>query len=154
MRKQFINIAALTVLFLSLPASAQMMDMMRGGGMMNGSMIRHRYVMHNGLGSRYASLANPLKPSARNIADGIRLYGQNCAMCHGKTGLGDGDSGKSLDPPPSDLAALVSMPIATDGYLYWSIAEGGKQLGTGMPAYRDTLKTDEIWKIIIYLRGF
>jgi mono/diheme cytochrome c family protein len=44
------------------------------------------------------------------------------------------------------------MPMATDGYLSWTIAEGGVPLQTAMPPFKSILKEDDIWKIIIYLR--
>jgi mono/diheme cytochrome c family protein len=50
---------------------------------------------------------------------------------------------------------MIQRPIAVDEYLLWSIAEGGKQFDTEMPAFKDTLKREEIWKIIAYMRvGF
>lgn len=42
--------------------------------------------------------------------------------------------------------------MTTDGYLYWTIADGGAPLGTAMPPFKSMLKEDQIWKIIIYLR--
>ena len=44
------------------------------------------------------------------------------------------------------------MPMATDGYLFWSISEGGIPIQTAMPAFKGSLSEEEIWKIIIYLR--
>jgi len=44
------------------------------------------------------------------------------------------------------------MPIATDGYLFWAIAEGGIPIGTGMPAFKDALSERETWQLILYLR--
>ena len=153
MRKFIAVLAALGILLLSVPGYSQM-GMMQGRGMMNMSMIRHHFVMQNGIDPNYASKANPLKRTAKNFEDGKRLYQQNCALCHGPTGLGNGEAGKSLNPPPANIAGFSKMPMATDGYLYWTIAEGGAPLGTAMPPFKGTLKEDEIWKIIIYLREF
>jgi mono/diheme cytochrome c family protein len=44
------------------------------------------------------------------------------------------------------------MPMASDGYLYWTIAEGGVSLKTAMPPFKGALKPDQIWQIILYLR--
>jgi mono/diheme cytochrome c family protein len=44
------------------------------------------------------------------------------------------------------------MPVATDSYLFWAIADGGKELKTAMPAFRDVLGDEEIWKVVLYLR--
>lgn len=154
MIKFFIKSAILAALLLSVHAYSQMMGMMQGGGMMNMSTERHRFVMQNGVDPSYASRVNPLKHTAKNVGDGKRLYEQNCALCHGQTGTGNGEAGKNLDPPPANIAAFSKRPMATDGYLYWSIAEGGVPFGTGMPPFKGNLKADEIWKIVMYLREF
>jgi hypothetical protein len=73
--------------------------------------------------------------------------------CHGERGLGGGEAADDLTPSPALLAYLVQQPIAVDQYLLWSISEGGKEFGTAMPAFKDTLTRDQIWKIIAYLRA-
>ena len=105
-----------------------------------------------GLDPRYAEENNPLTPDAANLAAGRTLYRQYCASCHGIDGLGDGDAGKALQPPPANLAWSTKRPIATDGYLDWTIAEGGVPDKTAMPAFKDVLSEHQIWQIILYLR--
>lgn len=131
--------------------------MMEGRGMMKGrmmnmSMIRHHFVMRNGINKKYANKVNPLKSTAKNIRDGKALYGKNCASCHGASGRGDGKAGKNLRPRPTNIARFSRMPMATDAYLSWTISEGGVPLKTAMPPFKSTLKENDIWKIIIYLR--
>lgn len=131
--------------------------MMNGHGVMDGGMMgkhspRHRYFMRHGLPAAYAKMANPLAASKKNIAAGKALYGQVCVVCHGAAGRGDGPVGKGMNPPPADLARMMHMPMASDGYLYWSIAEGGAQFGTSMPAMKGNWKPDQIWQVILYLR--
>lgn len=127
-------------------------DGMMGGRMMNGASPRHVYFMRHGLPPPYADMRNPLPAGAENIAAGKQLYDRNCAVCHGAKGRGDGEGAMTLNPRPSDLASIVRMPMARDGYLYWSIAEGGAPFNTAMPAMKDTLQPVDIWKIILYLR--
>ncbi len=122
------------------------------GGMHRGNVIRHRHVMMNGLPAAYASLKNPLPADAATIAAGRRLYEENCASCHGKSGRGDGEAGQDLDPKPADIAFVIDKPIATDGFLMWTISEGGAGLGTAMPAFKDTLTETQRWQIITWLR--
>lgn len=157
MKKIIISMAVLGCLLILVSGYSQMgmmgdRGMMQGGGMMNMSVIRNHFVMQNGIDPAYVSKSNHLKPNDENIKSGKGLYEHNCAACHGSSGLGDGDAGKSLNPRPANIAAFSKMPMATDGYLYWTIAEGGLPLGTAMPPFKSTLKEDEIWKIILYLR--
>lgn len=124
-----------------------------GPGMMQSfSMFRHRYAMQNGVDPKYAYATNPLRPTTETLKEGARLFAQDCSACHGATGLGNGPAAKGLNPPPADIAALIHMPMESDGYLYWTIAEGGTALGTAMPPFKGTLKDDQIWKLITYLR--
>ncbi len=152
MNKRYILIILVAaVMALTGIAFAQMPGM--GGGMMRHSMERHRYFMMNGVPAPYAKLTNPLPKTDKNIQEGGKLYETNCAQCHGVKGYGDGPAGKALNPPPSDLASIVQMPMmATDPYLFWTISEGGKELQTAMPPFKDSLSTDDRWKIILYLR--
>lgn len=125
--------------------------MMRGG-MMNMSMTRHRFVMKNGINEKYINKANFLQSTADNIKVGKMLYEQNSASCHGISGQGDGEAGTNLDIKPTNIAKFSKMPMATDGYLFWTISEGGVPLQTTMPPFKNILKEDDIWKVIIYLR--
>jgi mono/diheme cytochrome c family protein len=120
---------------------------------MNARMQRHWTYMHEGLPAEYAGQRSTVAANEATVAEGGKLYAANCASCHGKTGLGDGEAGKSLAPSPALLAYLIQRPVAADEYLLWSIAEGGKAFGTGMPAFKDTLKRDDIWRIVGYMRA-
>lgn len=94
----------------------------------------------------YAGLTGPSGPEAAD--EGSALYRQNCEMCHGEDGRGDGPAGASLIPPPADLHALNAT--AADDYLYWRIAEG--KPGTGMFAWKGILPEDDLWKLVAYIR--
>ena len=117
------------------------------------STVRHHFVMQYGIDPSYDSYENPLKRSDRILREGRSLYVQHCSSCHGATGQGDSETGKNLNPPPPNIAATSKMPMATDEYLYWTIAEGGVPLGTAMPPFKSFLKEDDIWKLVIYLRS-
>lgn len=147
-----VGVAVVGGLCLALPGYGQMGMMGPGHMMMNMSMVRHHFVMMNGIGPQYASRQNPLPATEQTIESGRKLFEQNCARCHGMSGLGDGPAGAYLVPPPANVAAVGKMPMASDAYLYWTIAEGGAPLGTAMPPFKGQLKEAEIWKIISYLR--
>ncbi len=42
-------------------------------------------------------------PQDAMVAHGKKLFAQNCAMCHGAEGKGDGIAGQSLNPRPRNL---------------------------------------------------
>ena len=109
--------------------------------------------MHEGVPRAYESARSTVANTDAVIAAGGKLYAEHCASCHGTSGLGDGAAGKSLTPSPALLAYLIQRPISVDPYLLWSIAEGGKAFETGMPAFKDVLSREEIWKVIAYMRA-
>lgn len=147
----FITVAFLFI--VSVNVSAHRMGQGHGmRGMMHTSMIRHHYIMRHGIGSEYSSLENTLVGNEENLNAGKVLYEENCSRCHGASGYGDGPAGNDLNPRPANIANIAKMPMATDGYLFWSISEGGIPIQTAMPAFKGSLSEEEIWKIIIYLR--
>ena len=144
-------------LLLLLPALAAVGQ----GGMHHGrmphdaahaSMVRHRYVRDHGLDTLYAGKRRPRQPTTEDLASGRDLLALHCASCHGEQGVGDGEAGAALSPPPANLAAAVRRPIATDSYLFWTIAEGGVPVGSAMPPFKGVLAEDAVWQIIAYLR--
>jgi mono/diheme cytochrome c family protein len=42
---------------------------------------------------------------------------------------------------------------AMDAFTYWTIAEGGAQFGTAMPAFKATLSKDDIWAVTAYIQA-
>ncbi len=109
--------------------------------------------MHGDIPKEYENLTNPLDYTTTVIEQGGKIYAEQCSKCHGAKGLGDGEAAKDLNPSPALLAFLVQRPIAVDQYLMWTISEGGKAFGTEMPAFRDVLNRDDIWKVIAYMRS-
>jgi mono/diheme cytochrome c family protein len=87
-------------------------------------MLRHWTYMNEGVPAPYRGARSPLQPAPEVIARGANLYAQNCARCHGASGYGDGEEGRSLVPSPALLTYLVRMPMAGDEYLLWAISEG------------------------------
>ena len=106
-------------------------------------------LVFNSLGSDTDSLArNPIPPSSESIGAGQALYQTHCLLCHGETGLGDGPSAATMNPPPADL--VVHVPLHPDRALFDFVRDGIP--GTAMPALGDTLSDDEIWHIINYIQ--
>ena len=103
-----------------------------------------------GLPAPYADLANPLSVPPVILAEGARLYADNCRPCHGPGGRGDGE-GSTNPPPPSLRRPAFEGLAAADAYLMWAISEGGAAIGTQMPAYKLALDDDERWRLVAFI---
>ena len=126
---------------------------MRGHMRHGMSMVRHHFVHEHGIDARYAGKSSPLEPTANDLAQGAALYATHCASCHGPDGAGNGEAGVALDPPPANLQWASRRRIATDDYLFWTIAAGGAPVGSAMPPFEAVLKEPEIWQVIAHLRS-
>ena len=116
-------------------------------------LLRHKTFVDLGGAKEYEGMRSTVGQSPKVIATGNKLYAMHCAGCHGTNGMGNGDMGKALSPSPALLGYMITRPVAVDEYLLWSISEGGKQFGSAMPTFKDTLSREEIWQIIAYMRA-
>jgi len=92
------------------------------------------------------SLKSPLTETAEVISQGAMLYGIYCALCHGTTGMGDGQLASFYRRIPNlTLRYVLNYP---EGFVYSVIREGG----LNMPGFADALKVDERWALVHYLR--
>jgi mono/diheme cytochrome c family protein len=73
-------------------------------------MLRHWTFMNQGVPAEYRGQTSTVAPTEATIREGAMLYAQNCASCHGSTGLGDGEAGRALNPSPALLAYMIRMP--------------------------------------------
>ncbi len=89
-------------------------------------------------------------PDAAAVVRGETLFAQNCTLCHGAGGRGDGPGAASLTRPPADLTTGHALPHTDDDYAYW--IENGIT-GTEMPGVGDALNDGEIRDVIAYVRG-
>ncbi|GFM66190.1 cystathionine gamma-synthase [Pseudomonas cichorii] len=85
-------------------------------------------------------------------ARGAPLYAQNCSVCHGDTGAGDGPAGIGLEPAPSDLRDASRLDRLSLYDLYNTLGLGIS--GTDMPAFADQLDDRQRWDIATYIASF
>lgn len=116
-------------------------------------LLRQTTFMQYGAPKAYEGQKSTVAPGPETIAMGRALYQANCASCHGANGLGDGEAGHALSPSPALLAYMIRRPIAVDEYLLWSISDGGAQFDSQMPAFKDKLARDDIWRVIAFMRA-
>ena len=92
---------------------------------------------------------NPAAYTNANVIDGIKLYAENCAVCHGGATGERSNIAQGLyqKPPQFGMQGVEHDP---DGFTYWKIAHGIRM--TGMPAFESTLSQEQIWKIALFLK--
>lgn len=85
---------------------------------------------------------------------GKKTYDQFCSSCHGPEGKGDGPAAAALNPRPKDLSDNGYTGKLSDRYLFDVIKGGGPKVKKSplMPAWGHTLKDQEIWNLVAYLR--
>jgi putative copper export protein/mono/diheme cytochrome c family protein/peroxiredoxin len=88
--------------------------------------------------------------NALSIANGLRLYGEHCAVCHGVGGYGDGPAAPGLRPPPADLTAKHTADH-TAGDIFWWLTHG--KPGTAMPGFAAQLSEEDRWDLINFVRA-
>jgi putative copper resistance protein D len=93
----------------------------------------------------------PSEPyAAPSVARGRPLYVENCALCHGAGGAGDGPAAAGLAIRPADLTAahLLAHP---PGDLFWWISRG--RANGAMPGFAAIISPDRRWDLINFLRA-
>ncbi len=62
--------------------------------------------------------------------------------------------GHGLSPSPFDIEWLSEMKISRfDGFMYWTIAEGGVPFETSMPSFKKSLTPNDIWAVTSYIQA-
>lgn len=99
----------------------------------------------------------------------VNLFSQNCAICHGPAGYGNGPLAHDLIPSPSSLRDTAWLANQSDWYLYSVIREGrfnypgvenrGSWLETdnawtGMPSWDKYLSDGQMIRLVNHIRSF
>ncbi|MGH7727919.1 MAG: c-type cytochrome [Vulcanimicrobiaceae bacterium] len=93
--------------------------------------------------------ADPLQPTDANLIAGIRLYGQNCAVCHGTSDAKASllARGLSIKAP---LLAKDGVEDDPEGETFWKLEHGIRF--SAMPSFAKTLSSDDRWRLTLFLR--
>jgi mono/diheme cytochrome c family protein len=112
--------------------------------------------------------------SVNRFKDVWDTYGQNCNVCHGTMGKGDGPAARTIYPAPFNFQNRKAMAETTDEFLYWRISEGGQftkipesikktmsaqalslyvHQWSAMPAWRGVLTDDQRWMAVDGVRS-
>lgn len=85
-------------------------------------------------------------------ARGAPLFAQNCAVCHGDTGAGDGPAGVAMTPPPTNLRNVARLDQLSLYAIYNTLGLGVE--GTDMPSFADQLDPRQRWDLAAYVASF
>ena len=85
-------------------------------------------------------------------ARGAALYAQNCSICHGDSGAGDGPAGLGLEPAPANLRDVARLDQLSLFDLYNTLGLGIE--GTEMPSFADQLDERQRWDVAAYVASF
>jgi mono/diheme cytochrome c family protein len=102
--------------------------------------------------ARESRVGLPKEPAntLASVAEGDRLYGSECAMCHGMSARTPTDAGRWMYPRAADLTS-PAVQNYSDRELFWIIKNGIRL--SGMPAFGKVESDDHIWSLVHYLRS-
>ena len=107
-----------------------------------------RYLVH-----RSSREGIPPAPADRqaSIKEGERLFGTDCAACHGASGHNPTDAGRWMYPRAADLNSR-DVQAYSDPEVFWIIKNGIRL--SGMPAFGRVESDEHIWDLVFYVRAF
>ena len=93
---------------------------------------------------------NPVKPTPEGLAAARKMFGYDCAMCHGESGNGKGELVESMSLKMKDWHDASVLTGLSDGDIYDLIVKGkDKMVGEG-----DRLAPAKVWGLVHYVRSF
>ncbi len=97
-----------------------------------------------------AKVEKPWVEAAEVAAHGARIFANNCAVCHGPKGLGDGPAGLSLNPRPRNFVE-GKWKVGGDSIALFGTVQNGIP-GTSMASFGH-LPTADRWSLVQFVRS-
>jgi len=91
----------------------------------------------------------PVPADETNLIAGAQLYREDCAVCHGLTGLPETAIAKGMFPKPPQLFQGHGVTDDPAGETYWKVKNGIRL--TGMPAFGPSLSEQQLWQVSLLL---
>lgn len=91
----------------------------------------------------------PIQANEEAFLAGAKIYGENCAVCHGLPGADQSAIAKGMFPKPPRLFHGKGVTDDEPGETYWKVANGIRL--TGMPAFKGSLSDTEMWQVSLLL---
>ena len=91
------------------------------------------------------------------VTEGGTIFFQNCHYCHGDQLNGLGMFSHVFNPTPANFIDPGTIAMLQEAFIFWRVSKGGPGLPnestpwySAMPPWEEHLKTDEIWKVILF----
>jgi len=91
----------------------------------------------------------PNVDSAAAANAGAGIFRQNCAVCHGTNGLGNGPNALAMNKKPANFSRPF-FKAYSDKTWYYKVAEGVP--GTRMPRWKLKLEPEQMWYLVAFLK--
>ena len=158
-REQLEFLGVLQGLVADLPAKPERAELISGVDELLAAVTAHAdgaAVAHQArqLGAKLA-VAYEVSQAPAITPDPVRgapLYAQQCSVCHGAAGAGDGPAGTGMTPPPANLTDATRLDRLSLYAIYNTLGLGVE--GTDMPSFADQLDDRQRWDLATYIAGF
>ena len=91
------------------------------------------------------------------VTEGGTIFFQNCHYCHGDQLNGLGMFSHVFNPTPANFIDPGTIAMLQEAFIFWRVSKGGPGLpnestpwSSAMPPWEEHLKTEEIWKVILF----
>jgi mono/diheme cytochrome c family protein len=112
------------------------------------------FFLFSSLGQSLGQSKVPPKKTPELLAQGKKLYEQNCMPCHGPKGDGKGPAGALLKPPPRDFNRPLSQWTYSKGDLKKVFDVISKGIPNTTMVKWDQLSEQERWALVYFVEGF
>lgn len=93
--------------------------------------------------------ANPVSLDEQSLTAGMKLYGENCSVCHGVASGSSTNIAKGLYQRAPQFAKR-GVEDDPQGATFWKITHGIRF--TAMPSFLKTLDDQQRWQIALFLK--
>ena len=157
-REQLEFLAVLKGLIADLPDRPEHAELVQGVSALQTAIEQHEDGVNVARAARQlgAKLAAAYEVSQAPVitpdpARGATLYTQQCSVCHGVTGAGDGPASVGMTPPPANLRDAVRLDRLSLYAIFNTLTLGVE--GTDMPSFADQLDERQRWDLATYVAG-
>jgi len=110
-------------------------------------LVLMRSVLNRAVARDAPHLTNPLPPSHDNLREGLRLFRDNCAGCHGDGAHHSPWGTTSFLPRVPQFG--TEPPTRPDWEIHWIVTHGIRN--TAMGSFAQLLTDDQVWKVSVFV---